>query len=259
MKVMHVVVLIMGFILIFQSCQSSKKNPFLQFNYEVFKKATIAETDSTADTSNIFDSELFVPGKDSLDTLLLRMDTLWNAELADLQKINTSDTTDKMKLAEEADAVNKNIRSLEAYLKSRDSVSMPGCKAIDCSLFAEIDKSKQKMFLYIGGELKDSFLVSPGINSRETPEFDLRPSGPIFTRYNSKKFPGGNYQGLGNMPYAVFIKGGYAIHGTTKGNFKKLGAKASHGCIRLHPDNAKIFNELVKMAGLEHTWVRIHG
>lgn len=258
MKVWNVTMLIMGLI-IFQSCQSPKKNPFRQFNYEVFKKATIAETDSTADTSNIFDSEQFVPGKDSLDTLLLRMDTLWNAELADLQKAETRDTADKMKLAEEADAVNKNIRSLEAYLNSRDSVSMPGCKAIDCSLFAEIDKSKQKMFLYIGGELKDSFLVSTGIRSRETPDFDIRPNGPIFTRYNSKKFPGGNYQGLGNMPYAVFIKGGYAIHGTTQGNFKKLGTKASHGCIRLHPDNAKIFNELVKMAGLEHTWVRIHG
>jgi lipoprotein-anchoring transpeptidase ErfK/SrfK len=59
------------------------------------------------------------------------------------------------------------------------------------------------------------------------------------------------------MPYAVFIRGGYAIHGTTPGNFSKLGTRASHGCIRLHPDNAKLFNELVKRVGLENTWVKI--
>jgi hypothetical protein len=48
---------------------------------------------------------------------------------------------------------------------------------------------------------------------------NVRGSGPIFKKYTSKKFSGGNYEGLANMPYAVFIKGGYAIHGTTTGNF----------------------------------------
>ena len=59
------------------------------------------------------------------------------------------------------------------------------------------------------------------------------------------------------MPYAVFVKGGYAIHGTTPGNFSKLGRRASHGCIRMPPDNAKIFYELVKKIGLQNTWVTI--
>ena len=86
---------------------------------------------------------------------------------------------------------------------------------------------------------------------------DLRPSGPVFRKYTSRKFPGGNYKGLGNMPYVVFVRGGYAIHGTTSGNIPKLGKKASHGCIRLHPDNGKIFNELVRKAGLSNTWVTI--
>jgi lipoprotein-anchoring transpeptidase ErfK/SrfK len=85
----------------------------------------------------------------------------------------------------------------------------------------------------------------------------VRASGPLFKKYTSRKFPGGNYQGLGNMPYAVFIKGGYAIHGTTTGNFAKLGTRASHGCIRLHPVNAKIFYELVKLIGINNTWVSI--
>ena len=33
------------------------------------------------------------------------------------------------------------------------------------------------------------------------------------------------------MPYSVFFKGGYAIHGT--GYVSQLGRPASHGCIRV--------------------------
>lgn len=59
------------------------------------------------------------------------------------------------------------------------------------------------------------------------------------------------------MPYAVFIEGGFAIHGTTVGNFKYLGTRASHGCIRLHPDNGRIFNHLVRQYGIRDTWVTV--
>src|SRR5436190_1097331 len=38
------------------------------------------------------------------------------------------------------------------------------------------------------------------------------------------------------MPYAVFFNGGYAVHATF--DLKRLGRPASHGCIRLHPENA---------------------
>lgn len=69
--------------------------------------------------------------------------------------------------------------------------------------------------------------------------------------------PGGDYNGLGNMPYAVFVRGGYAIHGTTKGNWPKLGTPASKGCIRLHPDNGFIFNRLVRAVGVRAAWVSV--
>jgi lipoprotein-anchoring transpeptidase ErfK/SrfK len=118
-------------------------------------------------------------------------------------------------------------------------------------------KSEQKLYLFLNGEPLDTFDVSTGAAGYETPNLNLRPSGPIFQKYSSKKFPGGNYQGLGNMPYAVFLRGGYAIHGTTTGNFSRLGNPASHGCVRLHPDNARVFNELVREVGLENTWVKI--
>jgi lipoprotein-anchoring transpeptidase ErfK/SrfK len=79
----------------------------------------------------------------------------------------------------------------------------------------------------------------------------------MYKKYTSKKFPGGNYMGLGNMPYVIFIKGGYAIHGTTPGNFNKLGRVASHGCIRLHPNNAKVFYDLIKTVGAHNTWITV--
>jgi L,D-transpeptidase catalytic domain len=39
------------------------------------------------------------------------------------------------------------------------------------------------------------------------------------------------------MPHSLFFRGGYAIHGT--GAIRQLGRPASHGCVRLHPANAR--------------------
>lgn len=55
------------------------------------------------------------------------------------------------------------------------------------------------------------------------------------------------------MPHSIFFKGGYAIHGTTE--LAELGTPASHGCVRLHPDNAAILFNLVRQAGLVNTEV----
>lgn len=57
------------------------------------------------------------------------------------------------------------------------------------------------------------------------------------------------------MPFAIFFKGGYAVHATY--DLKRLGRPASHGCIRLHPDNAAIFFKLAKEVGLANTRVII--
>ena len=57
------------------------------------------------------------------------------------------------------------------------------------------------------------------------------------------------------MPWAVFFNGGYAIHGTTE--IRALGRPASHGCVRLHPDNAKAFFSLVKIVGMENTLIDV--
>ena len=49
------------------------------------------------------------------------------------------------------------------------------------------------------------------------------------------------------MPHSLFFKGGYAIHGTY--SIAALGQPASHGCIRLAPQNAAALYQMVRQEG----------
>ncbi|MGE5086290.1 MAG: L,D-transpeptidase [Bacillota bacterium] len=132
-----------------------------------------------------------------------------------------------------------------------------GCTRIECAVWAQVSKSRQKLYLYVDGKLTATWPVSTGDVNHATPNFDKHPNGRIYDSYTSAKYPGGDYKGLGNMPYAVFISGGFAIHGTGSGNWKKLGTAASHGCIRIHPDNALYFNRLVRSKGINDVWITV--
>ena len=132
-----------------------------------------------------------------------------------------------------------------------------GCYRQQCPVYAYVSLSEQRMYLYLHGQQIGSYLVSTGAAGYGTPNFDTRPNGRIYDKYTSTKWPDGDYRGLGNMPYAVFIRGGFAIHGTPQGNWRRLGTRASHGCIRLHPDNAYRFNRLVRQYGIAQTWITV--
>jgi len=240
------------------SCGVVRKNSRNKnFQYENFKAAFNPAPASIADTSNVFDVLDLPTENDSLLTWFYRIDSLWKSDLTDLKKISAADKVSKKMIKGEMSIINRNIKSLTYFLENKNKGTKSNCREKDCPLLAEVVKSKQIMYLYIGGQLKDSFAVSTGISGRETPDMNVRASGPVFIKYTSTKYPEGDYKGLGNMPYAVFVRGGYAIHGTTPGNFAKLGRRASHGCIRLHPDNAKLFYELVNIVGLNNTWILV--
>jgi hypothetical protein len=134
---------------------------------------------------------------------------------------------------------------------------LPHCQQLECNVYAQVVKSEQKLYLYINGVVQNVWAVSTGKEGHETPLMNTAPNGRIYDSYSSSAYPGGDYNGLGNMPYAVFIQGGFAVHGTGEPNWPFLGTKASHGCIRLHPDNAKIFNRLVRSVGVQNTWVSV--
>ena len=131
------------------------------------------------------------------------------------------------------------------------------CQRETCAVWVDVDKSEQTLQLHLDGSLTRTWRVSTGVEDSETPDFDRHPNGRVYDRYDSITHPGGDFEGLGNMPYAVFIDGGFALHGTPQGNWGRLGRRASHGCIRQHPDNAFYFNRLVRKVGIYNTWVTV--
>jgi lipoprotein-anchoring transpeptidase ErfK/SrfK len=254
-----------------------KKKVLSKDNYKDFKNDVLSDSSySVSDSANIFDKNSFDPTADSIEEYLAKMENVMENDSAQIVKLGINDSGILSKQMHDDSAIvrrdtftsdikhitNEEIKALKYNLESfklPDTLgrSKASCKQKLCKVWAHVSKARQRLFLYLDGALVDSFKVSTGDSKHETPSFDTKPNGLMFQKYTSKKYPGGNYNGLGNMPYVVFIRGGFGIHGTTVGNFKKLGTKASHGCIRLHPDNAKLFFELVKAAGSNDTWITV--
>ena len=116
-------------------------------------------------------------------------------------------------------------------------------------LLAKIDISKQRMHVYKGDTLLYKWKISSGKKGHATPRGKYK---AIFTVKDYKSRTYNNAP----MPYSVFFKYGYAIHGTKSVN--RLGSRASHGCIRLHTQNAKKFYALVRKMGKKNTTIRIN-
>lgn len=155
------------------------------------------------------------------------------------------------------DSIIKKTKDTAINLNVFDTLVSNTCQQNTCHIWLLINLSEQRLYLYENGINTDTFQVSTGDSGFSTPLMDRRIKGKMYKKYSSKKYPGGDYKGLGNMPYAIFIRGGYAIHGTTPGNFEKLGTVAAKGCIRLHPDHAKKIFELIEKYGKTLTWVSV--
>jgi hypothetical protein len=111
-----------------------------------------------------------------------------------------------------------------------------------------VDLSDQRMYVYVAEKLEYTFPVSTGRKGYGTPV------GRYQAQWLSPKHRSRKYN-MAPMPWSVFFHGGYAIHGTTE--LKRLGRTASHGCVRLHPDNAKVIYSLVRATGKDSTLITI--
>ena len=115
-------------------------------------------------------------------------------------------------------------------------------------IVVRIDKSDQRMAVMVDGAQQYSWAVSTG-----------RGGGPKSGTYRpqrlERKWFSQKY-GLSPMPYAIFFHEGYAIHGTIY--VSQLGQPASHGCVRLHPENAAVLYSLVQREGMTATRIEIH-
>ena len=116
------------------------------------------------------------------------------------------------------------------------------------TLVANIDVSTQTMTVSKYGQVLYRWSVSTARKGYVTPR------GSWSAKWLSRNHRSRKYDDA-PMPYAVFFNGGYAIHATY--DIKRLGRPASHGCVRLHPNNAAEFFALTREHGLKNTRIVI--
>ncbi len=102
-----------------------------------------------------------------------------------------------------------------------------------------IDLSSQRMHV-ASSRGTYNWPVSTARSGYSTPRGYFAPTGLQRMHY-SKKYH------MSPMPYSIFFRGGYAIHGTYATG--ALGSPASHGCVRLSPGNAAQLYQMVQAEG----------
>lgn len=111
-----------------------------------------------------------------------------------------------------------------------------------------INLSSQRMSVYQNGFPRHTWAVSTARRGYVTPTGSYRPTR-MTTMHYSRKYNNSP------MPHSIFFRGGYAIHGT--GDLKNLGRPASHGCVRLAPENARTLYNLVSSVGAKNAKISI--
>jgi lipoprotein-anchoring transpeptidase ErfK/SrfK len=119
------------------------------------------------------------------------------------------------------------------------------------SVLISINKISQKMTVSVDGEKTYVWPVSTGVQGYTTP------SG-TYTPFRMERDHFSKEWDDAPMPYSIFFTPeGHAIHGSPY--TKRLGTRASHGCVRLAPANAAKLYALVQQTGMKNTRVIIRG
>ena len=120
---------------------------------------------------------------------------------------------------------------------------LSGVPARAATILAKVDISEQRMDVFIDGWPRYSWPVSTARSGYYTPTGSFT-AQRLAAMWYSRKYDNSP------MPHSIFFKGGFAIHGTEY--IKRLGTPASHGCVRLHPDNAAELYSLVEENGMQN-------
>src|ERR1700712_4146619 len=104
-------------------------------------------------------------------------------------------------------------------------------------VLVSISKSQQRLSVMVDGTEAYRWPVSTGRRGHDTPAGKFRPTR-LERHWYSRQYE------MTPMPFAVFFHRGYAVHATMEAH--NLGQVASHGCVRLRPDNAAILYSLVR-------------
>jgi lipoprotein-anchoring transpeptidase ErfK/SrfK len=112
-------------------------------------------------------------------------------------------------------------------------------------LIITVNKASQKLTVELDGDTLYRWPISTGARGYDTPSGTFRPFR-MEKDYFSKEWDNAP------MPHAIFFTArGHALHGSYQ--IKSLGRRASHGCVRIHPDNAAKLFALVGKTGMSNT------
>jgi lipoprotein-anchoring transpeptidase ErfK/SrfK len=137
------------------------------------------------------------------------------------------------------------VRTLFAIL-----LLLAGAGAAAADVVITIDKDQQRMTVF-DGKAYFMWRVSTGAPGYGTPTGSFQPLRMAREHY-SKEWDDAP------MPHSIFFtERGHAIHGTS--HKARLGTPASHGCVRLAPENAAYLFQLVEQHGLQATRIEVIG
>jgi len=119
------------------------------------------------------------------------------------------------------------------------------------ALLITIDKTAQRMTVEQDGLPMFDWPVSTGVRGHDTPSGEYKP-------FRMEKDHFSQEWDDAPMPHSIFFtQQGHAIHGTT--HLKAIGTPASHGCVRLEPQNAATLYKLVRQEKMANTRVVLTG
>ena len=121
----------------------------------------------------------------------------------------------------------------------------------DAALLITVDKAKQRMIVSRDDVPLYDWPVSTGQRGYDTP-------AGVYKPFRMEKDHFSKEWDEAPMPHSIFFTmDGHAIHGSF--DVKRLGRPASHGCVRISPQNAAILWNLVKEEKMANTRVVLTG
>ncbi|HWV54773.1 L,D-transpeptidase [Pseudorhodoplanes sp.] len=116
------------------------------------------------------------------------------------------------------------------------------------SVQVRVSLGRQTMNVSVNGASYATWPISTGRQGYGTPSGTFRPQSMQKMHYSRR-------YNMTPMPHSIFFHYGFAIHGTS--DVGRLGRPASHGCIRLSPQNARTLYALVGRHGMKNTSITI--
>jgi lipoprotein-anchoring transpeptidase ErfK/SrfK len=214
--------------------------------------ALATTTDSSSGTLPIVKPPAVAPAKEVVPNTTTKTDPAATTKTAPA----TTSTTPPPKPAAKATTSTKKksttAKTTKPNKKATASKTKPNKKKVAAKpkepyVVITINKASQKMTVTVGGKKTYSWLVSTGASGYTTPSGNFKP-------FRMEKDHFSKEWDDAPMPHSIFFTPeGHAIHGSPY--TKRLGTRASHGCVRLAPDNAATLFALVQKTGLSNTRV----